>query len=81
LNVASSSTGPALKIFLSLDTPSATPLNSRGSYVRGWFAFADAGFLFRFDRRKLLAPVKLIAEGGGGATTRASSRFLLARHH
>jgi hypothetical protein len=37
LKAASSSTIPASKFSFSLDTPSAIPLNSRESYVRGWF--------------------------------------------
>lgn len=41
MNVASSSTGPASKILFSLDTPSAIPLNSLESYVRGWFVSDD----------------------------------------
>ena len=37
----SSSIDPASKSFFSLDTPNAIPLNSRQSYVRGWFVSED----------------------------------------
>jgi len=37
----SSSTGSASKVLFSLDTPSAVPLNSHESYVRGWFVPDD----------------------------------------
>jgi len=39
--VASSPIDPASKILFSLDTPSAIPLNSRQSYLRGWFVPED----------------------------------------
>lgn len=42
LKAASSPTVPVSKVLFSLDTPSAVPLNSRESYVRGWFV-PDAG--------------------------------------
>ncbi|HEY3453130.1 MAG TPA: hypothetical protein VGK64_00915, partial [Bryobacteraceae bacterium] len=106
MNVASSSTGSTPGLLFSLDTPSAIPLNSRESYLRGWFvpddgpsynlwliagetripvftnlprpdvlhhhksnpAFADSGFLVRFDRRAPQASIKLIAEADGRET-------------